>query len=58
MRGEIRKREKRRYEDRQKIRSIRRIEQEKEEEERGRGGEKMRGEKSKMEEGVERGPGG
>ena len=57
MKGEIRKREKRRYEDRQKIRSIRRIEQEKEEEERG-GGEKMREEKSKMEEGVERGPGG
>ena len=39
MRGEIRKREKRRYEDRQKIRSIRRIEQEKEEEERGGGRE-------------------
>lgn len=57
MRGEIRKREKRRYEDRQKIRSIRRIEQEKKKKKEG-GVEKMRGEKSKMEEGVERGPGG
>ena len=42
MRGEIRKREKRRYEDRQKIRSIRRIEQEKKKKKEGGGREDER----------------
>ena len=42
MKGEIRKREKRRYEDRQKIRSIRRIEQEKKKKKEGGGREDER----------------